>query len=76
LSGGLGLAKPAIKMRELVVLVLCFVLYVVAVEVYEARIEVSRQGQLARQEQSFIYAPPQAPVTEDGATIVTKSDEH
>lgn len=56
-------------MKELIVLVLCFVLYVVAVEVYEARVETARQGQLVQQEQSFVYQPPSPPTNEDGTTI-------
>ena len=62
---------PQVTMKELIVLVLCFVLYVVAVEVYEARTDVARQGQMARQEQSFVYEPPSAPVGDNGATIKT-----
>lgn len=59
-------------MKELIILVLCLVLYVVAVEVYEAKVTVARQGLLVEQEQSFNYQPPAAPpVSEDGsATIV------
>ncbi len=66
---------PEITMRELIVLVLCFVLYVVAVEVYEARTETARQGQYAHQEQGFVYVPPTAPISEDGVSIVSQIDE-
>jgi hypothetical protein len=62
---------PVITMRDLIVLVLCFVLYVVAVEVFEAKIDVSRQGQLVRQEQSFVYEAPTPPTNDEGATVVT-----
>lgn len=62
--------KAEITMRELIILALCFLLYVVAVEVYEARVEVSRQGELARQEHSFVYVPASPPVSRDGQTIV------
>jgi hypothetical protein len=65
---------PEITMRELVILVLCFVLYVVAVEVFEAKVENSRQGQLVQQEQSFVYSPPAPPVGDDGATISINHD--
>jgi hypothetical protein len=63
-----------ITMRELIILVLCFVIYVVAVEVYEARVDVSRQGYLAPQEQSFNYVPPSAPVSDDGTTVISMDD--
>lgn len=61
---------PEIGMRELIILVLCLIIYVTAVEVYEARVDVSRQGQLVEQEQSFKYTPPDAPSSEDGTTVV------
>ena len=61
---------PEITMKELIILVLCFVLYVVAVEVYEARESVSRQGLLAPQEQSFNYQPLSPPSTDDGSGAV------
>jgi hypothetical protein len=63
-----------ITMRELIILVLCFVLYVVAVEVYEARVTPPNHGQLVQQEQSFKYTPPSPPLTDDGATVVTHPD--
>lgn len=62
-------------MRELIILVICFVLYVVAVEVFEQRVDIARQGQLVQQEQSFRYEPPSPPVTEDGTTIQIESSE-
>ena len=61
--------NPEITMRELVILVLCFVLYVVAVEVYEAREDVARQGHIQEQEQSFVYLPAEKPTAENGLTI-------
>jgi len=61
---------PEIGMRELIILVLCLVIYVTAVEVYEARVDIARQGQLVEQEQSFNYTPPTPPSSEDGATLV------
>jgi hypothetical protein len=64
--------KAEITMRELIVIVLCFALYVVSVEVYQSRIDASRQGQLARQAQSFVYVPPPPPVSDDGVTVVTQ----
>ena len=48
---------PEITMKELIILVLCFVIYVVAVEVYEGRITVASQGELVQQEQGFHYTP-------------------
>jgi hypothetical protein len=66
---------PELTMRELIVLVLCFVLYVVAVEIYEARVDISRQGRLVQQEQSFNYVPPSPPVTDDGTTIAVDGQE-
>ena len=65
-----------ITWRELIVLVLCFVMYVVSVEVYQAKIDASRQGQLARQAQSFVYIPPQPPASGDGVTVATQLDKH
>jgi hypothetical protein len=65
---------PEITMRELIILVLCFVLYVVAVEVYEVKIDGDRQGQLARQEQSFVYVPPEVPVSRDGTKVVAQPE--
>jgi hypothetical protein len=62
---------PEITMKELIILVLCLVLYVVAVEVYEARESVARQGLLAPQEQSFNYQPPASPpVSDDGSSTI------
>ena len=61
-------------MRELIILVLCLVLYVTAVEVYEARMDVARQGQLAQQEQSFNYTPPPPPTAQDGSALVFDSE--
>lgn len=61
--------RHEITMRELIVLVICFILYVVAVEVYEAKIEVSRQGMMSRQEQNFRYEPPKELVSEDGLVV-------
>jgi hypothetical protein len=61
---------PEIGMRELIILVLCLVIYVTAVEVYEARVDVARQGQLVEQEQSFNYTPPSPPASDEGSTIV------
>jgi len=60
-----------ITMKELVILVLCFVLYVVAIEVYEAKIETTTQGQIVPQEQSFNYTPPTPPTSSDGTPIKT-----
>ncbi len=65
---------PKIGMRELIVLVLCFVLYVMAVELYEARVDIARQGQLVKQEQSFNYTPPSPPTTDDGGTMVIDTE--
>ncbi len=62
--------EPQITMKSLIILALCFVLYVVAVEVFEERIDVARQGQLVQQEQSFIYEPPEPPESEDGTVAV------
>jgi len=67
--------EPQITMKELIILALCFVLYVVAVEVFEERVDVARQGQLVEQEQSFTYTPPEPPITSDGATIVVEPTE-
>ncbi|HDS29894.1 MAG TPA: hypothetical protein ENN67_02495 [Firmicutes bacterium] len=67
--------NPEITMRELIILVLCFVLYVVAVEVFEAKIETSRRGQLVKQEHSFVYVPPAPPVNDDGTTISIESEQ-
>jgi hypothetical protein len=64
---------PQITMREILILVICFVLYVVAVEVFEQRVDISRQGQLVQQEQSFRYEPPSPPVTQDGTGIVVET---
>ena len=60
-------------MRVIIVLVLCFALYVAAVEFYQAKVETGSQGQIARQEQSFVYVPPAQPVSSDGAKVVTGS---
>ena len=58
-------------MKELIILVLCFVLYVVAVEMFEAKESVSRQGLLVQQEQSF-SAPSSSPlVSGDGSAAIT-----
>ncbi len=62
-------------MKELIILVLCFVLYVVAVEAYEARVDVARQGYLAPQQQSFNYVPPTLPVTEDSTMNLIIDEE-
>ncbi|MFH1676403.1 MAG: hypothetical protein ABIC40_05190 [bacterium] len=58
-------------MKELVILVLCFVLYVVAIEVYEAKTETSKQGRIVPQEQSFNYTPPSPPTSSDGTPLKT-----
>jgi len=62
-------------MRQILILVLCFVLYVVAVEISENHAAIARQGQLVKQEQSFNYVPPPPPTTEDGATVVTDAPD-
>jgi hypothetical protein len=59
-------------MKELIILVLCFVLYVVAVEMFEAKESVSRQGLLVQQEQSFSAPSSSSPlVSSDGASAIT-----
>jgi hypothetical protein len=60
-------------MRELIILIICLALYVTAVEYYQAKVEIGSQGQLTRQEQSFVYVPPQAPVSSDGTKVVAGS---
>lgn len=65
---------PQITMRELIILVLCFVLYVVAVEVYEARTELSHQGQIIPLEQTYNYLPDSSTLPEDNSGKVTPAD--
>ena len=57
-------------MKGLIILALCFLLYVMAVELYEARTAVMHQGEMARQEQSFNYVPPSPPLSENGSTLL------
>ncbi len=67
---------PQITMREIIILVLCFIFYIVAVEIYEERVVIARQGQLVQQEQSFNYEPPIPPSTDDGTTIIIDSEDN
>ena len=62
-------------MKELIVLVICFVLYVTAVEMYENRLTADRNSQLVKQEQSFTYVEPEAPMSGDGSTVTMDSEE-
>jgi len=62
--------QVTIGLKEILILAVCFILYVTAVQVFEGRMEIARQGQLVEQETSFTYEPPTAPVSEDGHTVV------
>lgn len=61
-----------IGMKELIILVICFVLYVTAVEMWEDRMHDSRQGELVQQETSFTYVPPEPPLSDDGGSIMAE----
>ena len=67
--------EPRIGLKELIILTLCFLLYIVAVEVFEDRVVIARQGQLVEQETSFTYQPPEPPKTSDGQTVTIELDE-
>jgi len=60
-------------MKELIILVLCFVLYVVAVEVYEAKIVDTPKTQRVQQEQSIRYCPPSTPVSENDENVTVST---
>jgi len=62
-------------MKELIVLVLCFVLYVVAVEVYEARVDAGHARPVAQQ-QGFVYVPAPPPTSADGTSVVSQLNNH
>ena len=62
-------------MKEIVILMICLVLYVTAVEIFEGRADVARQGQLVEQETSFTYTPPSPPTTDDGNSVVVDIDD-
>jgi len=66
--------QVTIGMKEIIILMLCLVLYVTAIEIFEGRADIARQGQLVEQETSFTYIPPAPPITDDGNTVVVDID--
>jgi len=62
-------------MKEILILMICLVLYVTAVEIFEGRADIARQGQLVEQETSFTYTPPSPPTTDDGNSVVVVIDD-
>ena len=70
--------QVTIGIKEIIVIALCLIIYIVAIEFYEHRVYIARQGQLVEQETSFTYeppTPPTPPVTDDGQTILIDTDE-